>query len=587
MSHASQASSEGRKVFSAMADEHDDALAVARQCLDELRERCGSDGPRLVSRALRVITALRVSAKYAGLGPLYEVSYECEHMLSVAEQTSATLSTAQLDALLGALEFLRGEVRSRRTGGAPGSAARARGTVRALRDATAGALAIAVDGDDLALFSDDGIRLVNECRRAVLKGAETDGGEQRAWIDAAFRAAHTLKGNSGLMGLAALESAGRAAEQALDGLRSGDVVFTTALTIALVSLFERTLEGLKAPLNFTWDEEAKQLEQGMVEARSVARRTRLGELLVERNLVSPEQIELVLAIRRAPLGEALVRMQALSEQDLSHTLELQKRIRQGEQVEASPQRSTEGGGAELVERSRIARARELVSAVLSGAAHERATGLGAQLEALCTEVWTLDHVSVEPVVRKARQACADTARRLGKTVELLVEGEDALAPRAAVETLSDAVLHLVRNSVDHGVEGRDERLRKGKPSQAQLRLSIRGDARGVCVEVRDDGRGLDRGRIVARAVAQGLLAADAADRLDDGQVFELVFTPGFSTAEVVSDVSGRGVGMDVVQSGVAKHGGRVRIASTPNVGTCVTLLIPGCLRESESGSERA
>jgi two-component system chemotaxis sensor kinase CheA len=171
------------------------------------------------------------------------------------------------------------------------------------------------------------------------------------------------------------------------------------------------------------------------------------------------------------------------------------------------------------------------------------------------------------VVRAVAQASA-------KEVELALEGEEVTIDRSLVELLADPLLHLTRNAVDHGIEPPAERAAAGKPRRATLRVSAARRTGQVRVRVSDDGRGIDRAKVLARALSRGLVTAEQAERLSEEEVFGLLFRPGFSTAETVTETSGRGVGLDVVQDAVRRAGGTVEIASQPGQGTSFTLRLP-------------
>jgi len=176
----------------------------------------------------------------------------------------------------------------------------------------------------------------------------------------------------------------------------------------------------------------------------------------------------------------------------------------------------------------------------------------------------------DPLPRLVR----DTARRLDKTVELVLEGAETEADKDILDVLGEPLLHLVRNALDHGIEVPERRAASGKPPGGTLLVRAFQDKGGVVVEVSDDGAGIDPAAMRKAAVAKGLLAPDAAAALDDDEAVRLVFAPGFSTAGSVSDLSGRGVGMDAVRAAVERAGGRVEIASTPGSGTRVRLSLP-------------
>jgi len=173
-------------------------------------------------------------------------------------------------------------------------------------------------------------------------------------------------------------------------------------------------------------------------------------------------------------------------------------------------------------------------------------------------------------VRQAR----DLARQLGKEVDLVLEGEDTEIDKNMVEELNDPLVHLVRNAVDHGVQTIEERRALGKPDRAVVRLSARQSGDSIIIEIVDDGHGMRPDILRQKAIEKGVITVDEAGSLDDRQALELIFRPGFSTKDKISDVSGRGVGMDVVMTNIHKLNGRIELHSEPGRGTRVTILLP-------------
>jgi two-component system chemotaxis sensor kinase CheA len=166
----------------------------------------------------------------------------------------------------------------------------------------------------------------------------------------------------------------------------------------------------------------------------------------------------------------------------------------------------------------------------------------------------------------------DLGRSLHKEVELTFEGADTELDKTVIDQLGDPLMHLIRNSMDHGIEMPEQRLAAGKPASGTIHLSAQHAGAQVLVSVADDGRGIDREAVRIRALERGLIAADA--RLSESETFSLIMAPGFSTAKEVSDVSGRGVGMDVVRKNVEALRGSIDVASQPGLGTTVTLRLP-------------
>jgi two-component system chemotaxis sensor kinase CheA len=168
----------------------------------------------------------------------------------------------------------------------------------------------------------------------------------------------------------------------------------------------------------------------------------------------------------------------------------------------------------------------------------------------------------------------DLARQLGKQVALVQQGEDTNLDRTLVESLADPLVHLLRNAIDHGLEDPETRERAGKPRQGTVTLAAGQEGERIVIRISDDGRGMDPEVLRRKAVEKGLISAAQADQLEPAECRALIFRPGFSTRSEISDISGRGVGMDVVKTGIANLGGTIAIESTPGSGTSIHLAIP-------------
>jgi two-component system, chemotaxis family, sensor kinase CheA len=163
---------------------------------------------------------------------------------------------------------------------------------------------------------------------------------------------------------------------------------------------------------------------------------------------------------------------------------------------------------------------------------------------------------------------------MGKQVDLNLVGKDTELDRTVVDALGDPLVHLVRNALDHGLEGPDERVAAGKPATGTLEISAQHAGGNVIITVSDDGRGIDPKRVAAKAAERGLIPAEAVDAIDMPRAVELLFSAGFSTAEVTSDISGRGVGMDAVRNAIRELGGEVVMTSEPGHGTTSEIRLP-------------
>ena len=166
----------------------------------------------------------------------------------------------------------------------------------------------------------------------------------------------------------------------------------------------------------------------------------------------------------------------------------------------------------------------------------------------------------------------DLSGKIGKKVELRLSGENTELDKTVLEKMSDPLVHLVRNSLDHGIEMPEDRLAAGKPEKGTLHLSAYHEGGSIVIQIDDDGAGLNRDRILSKAVDRGLISA--SDQLSEEQIHNLIFQPGFSTAEAVSDLSGRGVGMDVVRSNISDLGGRIEVSSVQGKGSSFKIRLP-------------
>jgi len=189
------------------------------------------------------------------------------------------------------------------------------------------------------------------------------------------------------------------------------------------------------------------------------------------------------------------------------------------------------------------------------------------------EIMTSRMVPVWQVFDRFPRLVRDASRALRKQVEFAIEGKDIELDRSMLDEIGDPIVHLLRNAVDHGIETPDDRLRAGKPAAGRLVLSATRDRSAVVIRVTDDGRGIDRDKVLSRAKTWGLVEL-AKTELSDDELLRLVSRPGFSTAEQVTQTSGRGVGVDAVYTRVRSLGGAVDIKSVPGQGTTVTLRLP-------------
>jgi len=278
-----------------------------------------------------------------------------------------------------------------------------------------------------------------------------------------------------------------------------------------------------------------------------------------------------------PLGEILAQQGAVDKPVIQAALAKQQQVKEAHVRESSVIR---------VDADKLDRLINLVGELVIAGASVDLTARRAQLTELqeCTSTLSglveevrdsalqLRMVKIGATFSRFQRVVHDVARELGKNIGLVVSGEDTELDKTVVEKIADPLTHLVRNAIDHGIEPAEVRAARGKPAQGAVKLNAYHDSGSIVIEVSDDGGGLKRDKIVAKAVARGLIEPGRV--LSDGEIYGLIFEAGFSTADQVTNLSGRGVGMDVVKRNITALRGSVDIRSEEGVGTVVTVRLP-------------
>jgi two-component system, chemotaxis family, sensor kinase CheA len=415
--------------------------------------------------------------------------------------------------------------------------------------------------------------------------------EDREALNAVLRAFHTLKGTAGFLGLPVIQKLAHHAEALLDRARGGQIHLTggyadLALEAAdllksmIAELQEVGVEArLAAPPQLADLIERLRDPEGhgfSEEIHGAVPPARTGDILVAEGKVSRKVVEAIAqGPGEGPIGRKLVASEAASARDVLQALRTQK---QSAEAEGSIRVRTDRLDALLNMVGELVIANSmLVQDEEVRRRHAEALGRKVgQLNKITRELQELGMsmrmVPLKATFQRMARVVRDLGQRTDKSVRLVTEGEETEIDRSLVEALSDPLLHLVRNAVDHGLEEAAQRVAAGKPETGTVCLRARHAAGHVLLELQDDGRGLNRDRILAQAVAQGVVAEGR--ELSDAEVYRLIFAPGLSTARQVTDISGRGVGMDVVARNIEALRGRIEIASAPGKGSTFTLRVP-------------
>jgi two-component system, chemotaxis family, sensor kinase CheA len=416
-----------------------------------------------------------------------------------------------------------------------------------------------------------------------LLALEVDPDDMEA-VNVVFRAFHTIKGVAGFLDLGTVVEVAHHAETLLARVREGEIRFEghiTDLTLQAADLLKALFRGIRGALQGgvggglppRFDEVMEALKNPLAAGGTPAPHA------AARPPVSSEAAQPVPAARAVGSPAAPAPSAAGTSGPGAPTLR------------NSDEGGDSGGGSrdasvrvrterldrlvDLVGELVIAQSMVVQDPTVEGAGGELATKVSRaskilrDLQDLST---SMRMVPLKPAFLKVSRVVRDVSRRSGKQVEFVQQGEETEIDRSMVDILADPLIHMVRNSVDHGIESAAERRAAGKPESGTVRLRAYQASGRVVVEISDDGKGLDRDRILAKARERRLVEGDR--NLSDAEVFALIFEPGFSTAEQVTDISGRGVGMDVVRRSVDSLRGRIEVTSEPGKGTTFSIQLP-------------
>jgi len=450
------------------------------------------------------------------------------------------------------------------------------------------------DRDLLAEFINESGDLIEAAEEALL-ALETDPEDMES-VGTVFRAFHTVKGVSAFLELMIISELAHHAESLLSRVRDREIRYgggyadlaLRALDMIkhMIHLVQEALEGNPLYKPDGYDELMELLsnpeEAGISDeygSEESAPSPRVGDLLVASGRADRVDVEAAAAgVGDKPIGVKITKSKAAKVEDVAQALRTQRSI-QGKQVVDASVRVSTGRLDRLVDMvGELVIAHSMVaqdSAVIAKDNHELSKKV-AQTTKIVRELQTLGMsmrmIPLKGTFKKMARLVRDVSRKVGKNVQLIAEGEETEIDRNMVDVINDPLMHMVRNSVDHGIESPEERERAGKPREGIVRLSSYHSAGSVVVEIADDGRGLDRDAILAKAREKGLISEDVS--LTDREIFNLVFEPGFSTAKQVTDVSGRGVGMDVVKKNIESLRGQVEIESERNRGSIFRMRLP-------------
>lgn len=413
-----------------------------------------------------------------------------------------------------------------------------------------------------------------------------------------FRKIHSFKGNCGFLGFRDLERLSHRMETVLDAMKSGTAPANAKPADAFLNLCdvlknaladisqkgEGRIDGLDLYLELLNDF----IPAGLGSESSVTA-PRVGEILVNDGVITPETLFDALDIQKKPLGEVLVDMGAALPEQVDKALAEQEQFKSASGAEQAKQAASLKRQDIRVDLEKIDTLIDLIGEMviaenmlihspdLAGLVLENFSKASQQMGKLVKELqevaMTIRMIPVAGLFNRMTRLVHDLARKSGKKADLVLVGTETELDKTVIEKITDPLVHLIRNSMDHALESPEERLAAGKKETGIVRLAASHEEGEVWIRIEDDGRGLNREKILKKAVEKGLVQGDGVD-LTDKDVAALIFLPGFSTADKVTDVSGRGVGMDVVKQNLNQIDGKIDIDSKPGLGTKIVLRIP-------------
>lgn len=451
-----------------------------------------------------------------------------------------------------------------------------------------------IDLDLMAVVITESAENLQAAEGAMLS-LETNPADQEG-INSVFRAFHTIKGITAFMGLTRMAELAHHSESLLSNVREGKIVFSgpyVDMSLRSVDILKELIQSVRNALCgqlMTKPAGYNALMKDLMDPAAAAARAqfapppeppRLGDILVVEGKARREDVELADATKGAgPLGLALVRSEAASLTDVSQALRKQQEVKNppGESHDSSVRVRTdrldqliETLGELVIAQSMLSQDRTVVLGRDLGLS-KKVSHSGKIVRELQDLGMAMRMVPLKATFQKMVRVARDLSKKSGKEADISVSGEETEIDRNMVAVVDGLLVHMVRNSMDHGIEAPADREAAGKPRKGTMKLAAYHSGGNIIFEVGDDGKGLNKARICGKALERGLIKT--ADGMTDGEIHNLIFLPGFSTAEKITDVSGRGVGMDVVKKGVEELRGRIEISSEEGKGCTFMLKLP-------------
>ena len=448
---------------------------------------------------------------------------------------------------------------------------------------------IAVQDESLMRdFIAEGLEYIEEIEVNILNLENEP--ENKDYINTIFRPFHSIKGVASFLNLEKIRDLAHSLENLLDKARNGEISVTPALIDVvldgadvlktLIGQLRDVLEGKKVDDSGVDIPALKarisKIEQGF---DTEAAPRKIGEILVDEGIISKEELEKTLKANEATpekkIGQALIEEGMVKPKQLSQALR-----KQADQVTDMTTIRVDTTklddlidmvGELVITQSMIQQ--DLNNQVNPDKQLTRDISQFFRITSTLQQVsTTLRMIPIKQTFQRMSRLVRDLAKNSGKSISVELIGEDTEIDRNMVDEIYNPLVHMIRNSVDHGLETPEERIKQGKPEKGLIQLKAYHRGGNIVIEITDDGKGLDKNKILQKALKNGMIQSE--EGLTDQEIYKFIFLPGLSTAEKVTDVSGRGVGMDVVRQAVEKLRGKIEIESSVGVGTTFITRFP-------------
>lgn len=584
-----------------VADGHE-LLDELEPNLIELHTSCTQGGAADMDKlnaVFRLFHSLKGAAGFLNLHNVTRLTHEAESLLNVLREGRIVLTRVRTDLLCRVCDFVRTLLQSIEEHGHDRSFEPL--AIAFAEELAAAAFEAAPEPDTEAetpAGQEMAVTITQEMRQSFIQESDETlesleqtlleidrSPNKQEGLETAFRSIHSFKGNCGFMGFADLERLSHGIENVLECMKTGAVAPSDQNTSIIIRMMD-SLRGAVAdvshggPGRINGCDIMLDLLQGLTPHKNLdEKKLRLGEILVARGIASASEVDAALKLQGKTFDEILLdeaaaqaAAESAAEQD---KLSARKIFRRDIRVDLDKLDLL----MDLVGEMAIAQLMVIHNPDLRDRGYELDNFEKAchHLERISAELQgvalAIRMVPLTTTFRRMIRLVHDLSIKFSKRVMLELRGEETEVDKTVIEHISDPLVHIIRNAIDHGIESPELRKQIGKDDTGTILLEARHDGGDVIIHISDDGGGLNREKIAARAQEKGLLRTNPA-AMKDEDVYDLIFEPGFSTAELVTDVSGRGVGLDVVKKNLERIKGRVDIKSQPGRGTTFILRIP-------------